>query len=104
MGPSTARDVPDIGMQILTNPLTYVDPPLAATIPMNVIQAIDLRSRLDDAVRFRDQAALDPYIFTRDAYLQYREARIHEGKPTVDPSMYDDDPGADAPPASQPAR
>jgi phospholipid-binding lipoprotein MlaA len=99
LGPSTARDVPDIGMQFLTNPLTWADLPLAATISVSAEQAIDTRSRMDQEVRFRDKAAIDPYVFTRDAYLQYREARIHENKPTVDPSMYDDDPGADTPPA-----
>jgi phospholipid-binding lipoprotein MlaA len=103
-GPSTARDVTDYGMQIATNPLTYVDMPAAAAIPLNTVQAIDMRARYEQEVRFRDKAAIDPYVFTRDAYLQYREARIHENKPTIDPSMYDEDPGADTQPATQPAK
>ncbi|HXE52756.1 MAG TPA: hypothetical protein VN541_07055, partial [Tepidisphaeraceae bacterium] len=52
-------------------------------------------------LRFRNAAAVDPYVFTRTGYLQYRENLIHEGKKPVDQSLYDEDP--DAAPATVPA-
>ena len=95
-GPSCVRDVPGIGVGIATNPLTWVGAPLAATITLGVVQAADGRSRADKEVHFRDIAAIDPYVFTRDAYLQFREGQIHEGQPPPkDTGMYDDDTGPD---------
>jgi phospholipid-binding lipoprotein MlaA len=79
-GPSSARDVPAIPVGMLTDPITWVNPPLAVKIPLNVTEAIDARSHADKGARLRDQAAIDPYVFTREAYLQYRQARIDGGK------------------------
>jgi phospholipid-binding lipoprotein MlaA len=100
-GPSTVRDSAGVAYGIMANPLTWYDAPAAATIPLNLVQLMDGRSRAEQEVRFRDQAAIDPYAFTRNAYLQYREGQVHgNAKPKVDQSMYDD---PDAAPATQPA-
>jgi phospholipid-binding lipoprotein MlaA len=96
LGPSTGRDVPDIGSEIVTNPLTWIYVPVAASIPLGVTDVTDKRSRGEVLAQFRNQAALDPYVFTRDAYLKYRDRQINEGKSAPDQSLYDED-------ASQPA-
>ena len=49
------------------------------------IQAVDTRADLLAASRVVEQAALDPYTFIRDAYLQRRESLVFDGAPP-DPS------------------
>ena len=36
-------------------------------------------------VDIRDEAALDPYSFTRDAWLQRRRNQVFDGRPPRDP-------------------
>ena len=103
-GPQTLRDIPDFATSALTDPTTWIDPPLAASISLGVLRIVDGRSRYDKALRFRDTAAIDPYIFTRDAYLQYRYNQIHEGtatQPAPNQSIYDED--NEISPTTQPA-
>ena len=35
------------------------------------------------AIRLRDETAFDPYIFTREAYLQQRLNLIYDGNPPL---------------------
>lgn len=92
LGPSTVRDAPRYVVEYFATPTTYLDLPYKITIPLGATYLIDGRSRADTVVRFRNDTALDPYVFTRDAYLQYRDARIHEGKAAApDQSIYDTD-------------
>ena len=39
-------------------------------------------------MRIRDQAALDPYLFVREGFLQQRKHLIYDGAPP--PESYDD--------------
>jgi len=97
LGPSSLRDVSGVGVEYLCSPLTYLDLPLKISSPVYTVDVVDARSRVDRAERFRNAAAIDPYVFTREAYLQYRANRINEGKPTSQPSgLYDEDTGSDA--------
>lgn len=82
MGPSSYRDLPAPVMSILLNPLTYLSP--IVTIPVGAVQAINTRANLLDATRIRDQAALDPYTFVREAWRQQREYDIYDGNPPGD--------------------
>jgi phospholipid-binding lipoprotein MlaA len=91
LGPSTLRDAPAYGVEYAATPTTYLCLPIGLTLPLGTLDVVDLRSRSDILVRFRSQTALDPYVFTREAYLQYREAKIREGKPATDQSVYDED-------------
>lgn len=90
MGPATVRDTPGFVVASATNPVTWLSPPLYATIPLGAAGAMDRRSRVESAIRLRDTIAIDPYIFTRTAYLQYRDSLVHEGKKAVDTSIYDE--------------
>ena len=49
---------------------------------------MDRRSRVNQAIRLRNAIAIDPYIFTRDAYLQYRDSLVHEGKKAINTSIF----------------
>lgn len=99
LGPTTVRDAPGILVANLTNPVTWVNPPLYVTAPLGTVQAMDTRSRFESALRFRNAAAIDPYVFTRDGYLQYRDHLIHEGKKAADQSLYEEEPDSTHPTA-----
>jgi phospholipid-binding lipoprotein MlaA len=102
LGPTTATDSSGLVGKYLADPLTWLNPPLVVTIPLYTTGAIDLRSRYDTLVRFRNESAVDPYTFTREAYLQYRDQKSREGKPApaTGPSLYDEDDDT-APAATQ---
>jgi phospholipid-binding lipoprotein MlaA len=81
-GPSSVRDAPGFVAAIFTNPLTYLNP--VVNIPLNVVNAVNTRANLLEATNIRDQAALDPYTFVREAYRQQREFKIYDGNPPGD--------------------
>ena len=102
-GPSTVRDAPGIGVGMVTNPLFWVDTTLATSIAVSAVEAVVMRSNADQEIRFRNSAAIDPYVFTRDAYLQYRENQLHGGKVPPKENIYDEDAEPATAPSTQPA-
>lgn len=92
LGPSSVRDTGGIAVGLLTNPIVYAAPPVA--IPLGVLSVIDLRARKQGFVRFRDAAALDPYVFTRESYLQHRKSEIYDGNPPRPKLELFDEPAA----------
>jgi phospholipid-binding lipoprotein MlaA len=78
-GPDSLRDVPDRVSSAFLNPLFYMSAPV--TWPLTVLNAINTRANYLEATRFVEQAALDPYTFTREAYRQRREYLIYDGNP-----------------------
>lgn len=75
LGPATLRETPSFVVDTATNPAGILYPPLLA------VQAVDTRARAEGALKFIDEAALDPYVFTREAYLQWRAYLVHDGEP-----------------------
>ncbi len=88
IGPSSTRDVTSPLMGAATNPMTYIGSVL--TIPISVLNAINERANLLDASRMRDQAAIDPYTFTREAWRQQRNYLIHDGNPPSSEDGFDE--------------
>ena len=80
LGPSSLRDtlgrVADWQIDPLTN---YYDVPVRNTA--SVVKLEDVRARLLETDKVLDEAALDPYVFVRDAYLQRRRALVYDGNP-----------------------
>ena len=93
IGPSSVRDAPNLGVNTVTNILFYMSNPVV--VPVALLGFIDKRARLDEAVMFRDKTAVEPYLFTREAYLQHRKFLIYDGNPPIDDDLYLDDPFAD---------
>lgn len=85
-GPNTLRDSADFIPRTFLNPFFYISGPFL--LPLNAVNAINTRANLLEASNIRDEAALDPYAFTREAYLQQREFLIHDGNPPL--SDYED--------------
>ena len=84
-GPSSVRDVPGLVVDVFTNVMTYVSLP---TLPLTALEIVNTRAEFTDAIALRDQA-IDPYVFTREAYRQRREFLIHDGSPPLD--AFDDE-------------
>lgn len=57
-----------------------------------VLDAVDLRARLDETVRALDRTAIDPYVQLRSGYQQRREALIKGEAATAPSEDFDDLP------------
>lgn len=77
LGPTTVRDGGGIIFDKAANPGTYVP-------GTGIIEGINERANAEGALNFIDEAALDPYVFTRESFLQYRNNLINDGKTNVD--------------------
>ena len=79
LGASNTRDINDIPVSLATNPISYVAWTVAT--PLYALNLVNTRANLDQAARFRSEAALDEYNFTRSAYRQFRNNVIFDGDP-----------------------
>lgn len=76
-GPSTLRDTAALPVDRRYNLVQQVDSNSARSA-LYALNLVDKRSNLLRASDVLDQAALDKYAFTRDAYLQRRRAEVLE--------------------------
>jgi phospholipid-binding lipoprotein MlaA len=106
LGPSTLRDAAALPIDRRYD-LVHRYWPEGGRDAMYAVRAVDKRSNLLRVGNVLEEAALDKYSFTRDAYLQRRRAEINDRDDNQDvpPPLPDEskEPGAE-PPASQPAR
>ena len=86
LGPYTARNSPDVASSYFTNPFTYISS--IFLLPVTALNLINDRANLLEASEFVEEASIDPYSFTREAYLQQRRYLIHDGNPPSE--GYDD--------------
>lgn len=89
LGPSDIRDISGRLVDSFMDPITYVRP-IESRNSLIILEAIDIRADLLSASKVFEEAALDPYLFARDAYLQRRESQVYDGEPPLE-DMYDDD-------------
>ena len=85
-GPDTTRNSGDVVTRNLVDPTNYLNS--IVLFPLRALNIVNTRANLLDATRIRDEAAVDPYVFTREAFLQQRDYLIYDGNPPVD--GYDD--------------
>lgn len=95
LGPSTARDSVGLVGDIYVDPLFAIDDEGTIYWGAIALRFIDTRADLLSASRILEQAAIDPYIFVRDAYLQHRRNLIYDGNPPQEETL-PFDPNADA--------
>lgn len=97
LGPSSGRDVTQYPVSWYTDVLTYAPVDAVTSGGLLVVNVVNTRAQLDRAVSIRDEAALDPYTFTRSSYRQMRLNRVYDGNPpqTEDPygDFFNDGPG-----------
>jgi len=95
LGPSTLRDGTGLALDFYADPLNDFTPSEVRD-PLWVLRLINRRADLLDASGLLEQAALDRYIFLRDAYLQRRRSQIYDGSP---PRQRDEEVNEPPPPA-----
>ena len=98
IGPSSFRDGVGWLVDFYTDPITYVDPSRDRNILWGT-RFVSRRSELLDSSSIIETAALDPYEFLRDAYLQRRRSLVFDGNP---PPSKDDDIDIKVKPKSEP--
>ncbi|MEI8208386.1 MAG: VacJ family lipoprotein [Methylococcales bacterium] len=74
VGPSTLRGIPGAAFDTAANPSTYVG------VPIQAISLLNTRANAEGSLQFINEAAIDPYIFTRESYLQWRNNLATDGK------------------------
>ena len=74
LGPSTMRGIPGAAFDTAANPASYVG------LPVQLISLLNTRANAEGALKFSDEAALDPYVFTRESFLQWRNNLATDGK------------------------
>ena len=87
-GPTTIRDVWSLPFRAFTTPMNYAQNG-DLILGVRILDGIDQRSRASGAIAARDESAIDPYTFTREAYLQRREFLVRDG--AVETEDYSDE-------------
>lgn len=88
LGPSTLRDTAGLPVDFYGSP-AYNLGSVQTRNRLTVLRLVDTRARLLGVTDLLDQAALDPYSFTRDAYFQRRLNQIYDGNPPESAVRYD---------------
>jgi phospholipid-binding lipoprotein MlaA len=80
LGPSSVRDGTGTVIDWYADPLNLID---SSTVHYSLVgvRATQQRADLLDASRLLEEAALDRYVFLRDAYFQRRRSLIYDGQP-----------------------
>jgi phospholipid-binding lipoprotein MlaA len=73
LGPTTTRGIPGGIFDAAANPASYIG------LPVQVIQMLNARANAEGALKFIDEASLDPYVFTRESFLQHRKYLVTDG-------------------------
>jgi len=80
IGSRTVRDTFGWGVDIMGDPVGYVDSnPVRNSL--RGLRIADIRASLLPADKVVEEAALDKYAYIRDAYLQRRRNQIFDGRP-----------------------
>ena len=74
LGPSTMRGIPGAVFDTAANPATYVG------MPIQLVSLLNTRANAEGSLKFIDEASLDPYVFTRESFLQWRNNLATDGK------------------------
>ena len=80
LGPSTVRDTVAIPVDAQGNLVNGIDD-VPVRNSLTTLNLLNLRARLLEASDMLEQVALDPYTFTRDAFLQRRQNDVYDGNP-----------------------
>ena len=91
LGPSTIRDTAGIYVQAPHHPINDIED--SETFwATTALFTVDTRAQLLGASKVVDEAALDNYLFIRDAYLQRRRSLVYDGNPPRE--KFEDGPGS----------
>ncbi len=80
LGPSTLRDTAALPVDMQGNLVSGVQH-VPTRNSLTAVKLLDQRSSLLQVTDMLDQVALDPYTFSRDAFLQRRRSAVYDGNP-----------------------
>ncbi|HLX80054.1 MAG TPA: VacJ family lipoprotein [Burkholderiales bacterium] len=80
LGSSSVRDSAGTVLDVYTDPVARHKPSGVAYAGV-ALRTLGKRADLLDASRILEEAALDKYVFQRDAYLQRRRNQVYDGNP-----------------------
>jgi len=89
-GPSSFRDAVGTFVDFKVDPIKWIwRDHIATRNSIWGLFTVNLRANLLDSTKILEEAALDPYEFQRDAYLQRRRNLVYDGNPPADKDMDD---------------
>jgi phospholipid-binding lipoprotein MlaA len=88
---STLRDAAGTVVDWYGDPVTEFRP-IRLRNSTIALRLVNTRADLLDASRILEQAALDKYVFQRDAYLQRRRSLVYDGRAPREPRERDEEP------------
>jgi phospholipid-binding lipoprotein MlaA len=81
-GPSSFRDAIGLFVDVRLDPVRWIwRNDVATRNSLWGLYFVNLRANLLESTKILDEAALDPYEFQRDAYLQRRRSLVYDGSP-----------------------
>jgi len=83
LGPSTLRDTAALPVDRAGGVISNMND-VAWRNSLSALEVVDTRAKYLRAGRLLDDAALDKYTFTRDAYLRHRRNDVYDGNPPDD--------------------
>ncbi len=84
-GPSSFRDAAGTFVDFKVDPIFWIwRDHIATRNSVWGLYVVNLRANLLDSTKILEEAALDPYEFQRDAYLQRRRNLVYDGNPPPD--------------------
>ncbi len=86
LGPSSIRELPGYVVDTATNPGNYL---AGVAIPLAGVSALNSRAKAEGSLQFINETALDPYVFMRESYLQWRQYQATDGVAKKDKAMDD---------------
>jgi phospholipid-binding lipoprotein MlaA len=89
LGSSTLRDTVALPLDFQADPWWHYTRPVHIRNLGAVLRAIDQRAAVLEASNLIEEAALDRYVFVRDAYMQRRESKVHDGESPTSTYEYD---------------
>jgi phospholipid-binding lipoprotein MlaA len=98
---STLRDAAGTGVDLYAD-LVGEFRPIRLRNSAVALRLVNTRAELLDASRILEQAALDKYVFQRDAYLQRRRSQVYDGSPPRAPR--EEEPAKEEAPGPEPAK
>ena len=96
-GPSTLRDGASLPVDFAVSPTQYIND-IPTRNQVFALRLVSKRAELLKSGNMLEEASIDKYSFTRDAYLQYRRSQIYDGNPPDEEDTMDD-PSANPAPA-----
>ncbi len=85
LGPSTIRDTAGMAVDYTyINPVTNNVKNINSRSALFLTNFVDTRADLLGASRLLETAAMDHYVYTREAYLQRRQYYVYDGDPPMD--------------------